>query len=454
MASKNKKDKRRSSEGESSQQRRQTYLITYSQADIEVVPTREHFAKIWVEAFGGESAVKHWSACKESHRDGNPHYHLAIKLENRTRFVDIKNRFDLKYPKVKCHFREFHTSYEDAFDYIRKEDEDYIESENHPYLLNRPRTAAATASKMNKSRMDDGSDDEDSEQDEPRKRGRYDGGRRGKEKLDEIAVYELITRQNVRTNDELLLQARLQYDEGKEDLLRLVMRMPGAKKKEMIKTAWGVKDSKKKAERKKMSRMEILREARNMECVCNDRFKLCAVEVLERNDINVQNFKAVVLKALEFGRDKMNNVCLYGLSNCGKTFLLQPLLKIYDTFSSPATGTFAWVGAEKKEVVLLNDFRWSEKVIPWSDLLNLLEGWPIHIPMPKTSNPEDVVWEAKTPIFATMDAMLVKTDGKTIDKSNTKMMDNRWNYFEFYRPLRVIQKMEPCGRCFARFMLS
>ena len=407
-----------------------------------------------LNAFGGEKAVKHWSVCRELHQDGKPHYHLALKLETRTRFIGIKNSFEIKYPTVKCNFREFHTSYEDAFDYIKKEDEFYVVSEGHPYLLNRPRTAAATARKIADKTVLVSDTDLDTEEDEEpqRQRVRYSGG--GKHKLDEIAVYELITRQNVRTEDELLLQARLQYDEGKEDLLRLVMRMPGAKKREMIKTAWGVKDSKKKAERKKMSRMDILREARNTECVCNDRFRLCAVEVLERNEINVQNFKAVVLKALEFGRDKMNNVCLYGLSNCGKTFLLQPLLKIYDTFSSPASGTFAWVGAEKKEVVLLNDFRWSEKVIPWSDFLNLLEGWPIHIPMPKTSNPEDVVWEQKTPIFATMDKMLVKTDGKTIDRENTKMMDNRWNYFEFYRPLRVIQKMEPCGRCFARFMLS
>ena len=47
MASKNGKNKKRKSGAESSQ-RRQTYLITYSQADLSVVPTREFFAEIWV----------------------------------------------------------------------------------------------------------------------------------------------------------------------------------------------------------------------------------------------------------------------------------------------------------------------------------------------------------------------------------------------------------------------
>ena len=46
--------------------------------------------------------------------------------------------------------------------------------------------------------------------------------------------------------------------------------------------------------------------------------------------------------------------------NCGKTFLLHPLTQIFEFFVSPATGTFAWVGAENAEVVFLNYLRWTE----------------------------------------------------------------------------------------------
>ena len=45
-----------------------------------------------------------------------------------------------------------------------------------------------------------------------------------------------------------------------------------------------------------------------------------------------------------------------GPANCGKTFIFNPLREIYETFTNPATGTFAWVGAELAEVIFLNDF--------------------------------------------------------------------------------------------------
>eukprot|EP00111_Clytia_hemisphaerica_P013531 TCONS_00039776-protein len=138
---------------------------------------------------------------------------------------------------------------------------------------------------MNNSRQMSEGENDDSGEDSPAKRGR-----REKVKLDEISVYEIITRRDIKTEDDLLLEARLQYDEGKSDLLSFVLRQSATKKKELIKTAWGVKDSKRKADRKKMSRMQILREARDMECVCNDQYRLCAVEVLERNEVDIAKF--------------------------------------------------------------------------------------------------------------------------------------------------------------------
>ena len=48
---------------------------------------------------------------------------------------------------------------------------------------------------------------------------------------------------------------------------------------------------------------------------------------------------------------------MYGPANTGKTFIISPLKVLYKAFINPATGTFAWVGAENAEVVILNDFR-------------------------------------------------------------------------------------------------
>ena len=57
---------------------------------------------------------------------------------------------------------------------------------------------------------------------------------------------------------------------------------------------------------------------------------------------------------------------------------------MYRSFVNPATSNFAWVGAEEAELLFLNDFCWSPQIVPWHDLLLLLEGQPVHVPAPKT----------------------------------------------------------------------
>ena len=52
--------------------------------------------------------------------------------------------------------------------------------------------------------------------------------------------------------------------------------------------------------------------------------------------------------------------------------------------SNPSANSFAWVGVEQEEIITLNDFRWSEKLISWQDLLKLLEGDAVHIAALKT----------------------------------------------------------------------
>ena len=63
---------------------------------------------------------------------------------------------------------------------------------------------------------------------------------------------------------------------------------------------------------------------------------------------------------------------------------------ISDTFSNPATGSFAWIGAEQAEIIFLNDFRWDPKIIAWADLLHALEGDTVHLPAPKNVSSRDV----------------------------------------------------------------
>ena len=102
--------------------------------------------------------------------------------------------------------------------------------------------------------------------------------------------------------------------------------------------------------------MQLLEESAANACVdgCNGQWISAASEILV-NDIGIESFSSAVYNALRHGRGKYRNVYIFGPANCGKTFLLSPLKKIYECFKNPAAGTFAWLGIEKAEVVWLND---------------------------------------------------------------------------------------------------
>ena len=159
----------------------------------------------------------------------------------------------------------------------------------------------------------------------------------------------------------------------------------------------------------KKSRLEILQETDERECTCNPNknWLLSASALLEKNGILHDTFASSVRELLIKGRGKYRNIMLTGPANCGKTFLLNPLNNIFQTFTNPASTSFAWVGAEKAEIIFLNDFRWSKQIIPWHDLLLMLEGQVVHLPAPKSHFAHDAVFNKDTPIFCTTKHPLV-----------------------------------------------
>ena len=118
-------------------------------------------------------------------------------------------------------------------------------------------------------------------------------------------------------------------------------------------------------ERKKRCRMDIIREAAAGQCAqdCEEMWLKCAEEVLYNNKVHPILYAAAVRELLTLGRGMYRNLMMVGKANCGKTFLLKPLLVLFDTFSNPGADKYAWVGADKKEDIWLNDFRWSRELI-------------------------------------------------------------------------------------------
>ena len=210
--------------------------------------------------------------------------------------------------------------------------------------------------------------------------------------------------------------------------------------------------------RTKQTRLERLRATLDGECApdCNKVWLELAKSILTQNNIDRIDFVGSVRLLLDQGRGKYRNIILSGPSNCGKTFLLNPLNVIYNTYCNPATGSFAWVGVEDSEVIFLNDFRWSPQVIPWHNLLLLLEGQLVRFPAPKTHYAKDIVFDTDAPIFCTANEELSFVRGGVLDRVETEMMRVRWKSFHLVHQIPEERQVTtaPCPRCFAEFILQ
>ena len=453
---------------------RSVYLLTYSQADLSIFPDRQSFADAVCEAVsnckGPKSKVVQWSCCQENHKKGGKHYHMALKLDRVRRWLPIRDYLKSKW-NIYVHFSNRHANYYTAWLYTTKEDDSCIQSRYHPDLANRgpPRTMSASQARVKRRlpALDDSSAEstgnEDCEEDveedteENPRRADKTSKRRRSQRLSCFEVSNIIVEKNIQNRTELLALAREQKSEGKTDLAEFVMNRGNRVVEEVISTAWDMERSSEVLRRSKMSRLEILQKFVEDPCTegCNGRWLQCAEQILLWNDVSREAFSEAVRNLLEKGRGKFRNILLKGPANTGKTFLLNPLNIIYRSFCNPATSNFAWVGAEKAEVIFLNDFRWNPQIIQWHDLLLMLEGQPVHLPAPKSYFSRDLEFKRDTPIFCTTKHDIVYVRGRVIDERETEMMAVRWHSFQFQRQIRESEQLTvpSCAKCFAEFIL-
>lgn len=265
---------------------------------------------------------------------------------------------------------------------------------------------------------------------------------------------------------------------------------------EILTTTWEVERAPEDLQRSQKQRMQLLEEAREEPCRCQPEgaWHDLAKEVLVNNFIGHHAFSKSVIDLLQQGRGKQRNILLTGPANCGKTFLLGPVSEIFKCFQNPAASSFAWLGAEEAEVIMLNDFRWSTKVInkvsfrlrcvmliivpnillainkhvwidfllllsqtiAWNDFLLLLEGEPVHLPAPKSHYSKDILLTSDIPIFCTSAHQIVYVRGGAVDDRETEMMSVRWRHFTLHHqiPPTLQKHVPPCPHCFATFILQ
>ncbi|KAJ8049084.1 hypothetical protein HOLleu_01662 [Holothuria leucospilota] len=144
-----------------------------------------------------------------------------------------------------------------------------------------------------------------------------------------------------------------------------------------------------------MTRTEILRSFLTEKCVtgCEGDWLQLATNILHRNEIPLETFTSAIFEAVEKGRGKYRNVLITGPANCDKTFILSPLTEIFHAFCNPVPSSSACVGSDKAEIIFFNDFMWKQEIIPWHDMLILLEGQLVHLPAPKSHFSQNIVFE-------------------------------------------------------------
>ena len=427
----------------SRRQVRSVYLITYSRAQANIIASRAAFAEVIVDTFNNadpkiSNRVLQWVCSQEQHGDWGIHYHMAVKLERNGRWLKIRNYVDEKHG-MKINFSSNHTNYYSAWKYATKDDTDFVQSEGHPDLGNVPQTQQASRARAKGS----GSKKKISKRPRTPRLSVYD--------VSQIAVSK-----GIKTRVELLAFANEQKKSGKTDLAEFVANRGYRAVEDALKVGWEIEEAPRELERASKTRLEILQAFAHTECVagCNRQWLNMARDILFRNGIPESQFCEAVKSLLIKGRGKYRNILIKGPANCGKTFIIDPLNSIYRTFANPATTTFAWVGAQNAEIMFLNDFRWSEKVIPWHDLLLLLEGQTVHLPAPKCNLPEDIKFVKDTPIFCTMKEDLVYVRGGALDERETEMMRVPWKIFNFHAQIPHSEQVDilPCPHCFAELL--
>ena len=217
-------------------------------------------------------------------------------------------------------------------------------------------------------------------------------------------VAECILDNRIGSYSSLQAVALTRRQEGEKDLFSFLARNMSKSVQEHIKCVWSMHGAAEKENSKTISGTEKLASAGNQEfiAICNGKWLQAACQVFSWNSINKFVFAAAVHELLEKGCKKSLNIFLVGLSNCVKSFLLEPVKQIFNCFTIPAQGKYAWTGLDEAEVAYINDFHWSKELIAWQELLNLLEGAPLKLSCPKNVFATDlyIPYSNAIPIFA------------------------------------------------------
>ena len=125
------------------------------------------------------------------------------------------------------------------------------------------------------------------------------------------------------------------------------------------------------------------------------------LEKLINNDVNKFVFADSIRELVRKGRGKNPNLIITGSSIHGKTLILNIFNTTFDTFTNPSTDKCAFVCAENKDLMLLNDLHWTPEIISWFNFSNLLKRQTVHLAATKAHFAQNTILSGAISIFAT-----------------------------------------------------
>ncbi|MEO2002904.1 MAG: hypothetical protein ABGY41_02260, partial [Candidatus Poribacteria bacterium] len=395
---------------------------------------RADFAKAVCRAYAIEkgSAPDRWIVAREKHNDGRAHYHMALQHKDGHRWHAVAN--NLRCGGFYVDFRETDT-YPRTCAYLLEPSDDKVEADldqapllspGHPPMAGRRRVT-----------------------DVPRPADECDDSTRTKlKRLDLEGFYELVLDTGIKTRAELL-----EYASTDRRLSRFYM-FHAKHIDDHLRHAWDLANAHIPPP-PRPTRMAIVAATAASADPCEGRWKAAAEELLTFQGFAF-TFEDVCLHALLHGRGKDANVWLAGETGRGKSFLLQPLLKLFSVFINPAPGRFALQNLPGNDVVLIEDYRCEEQIVTTRTLLTWLDGQPFSIAIPRTEEgARDIVYEESAPVFISSSTAPLVYVGRRIDRGETDQLAARFVvlHFRHYFP-NPNRQIAPCAVCFARLLLQ
>ena len=260
----------------------------------------------------------------------------------------------------------------------------------------------------------------------------------------------------VTTGDELLVHAEdLMLNMDDNSLTRY---LAGKNAEKIVKDEIFKMNARKRIERTKLSKIQILELARKEQCVCSGEWIPSLWDLCKRSKQDPMEVGAAIYDALLRGAGKGRAVLLHGDTTSGKSWILDPLGLIFFAHDTPdLLGTQKPIlGFQKFEIALWQEFRWEEKGhLSWTNFFKLLGGEVVTIGEALNQSAEHTVFKVIQAMFMSSNTIPgFERQASNQADLNALMMRYKLFLFNGTIPKEKLRSIPACKCCFAKWVLS